>query len=783
MKTRLYSVLKFAIGWPLSVLAFLFIAKIIYDQAPSLSANIHQLNPVLLGYGILSFIIYYFLRSYIWFRILKAFSYKLPFRSSNYLWAMSELKRYIPGSVWSFLGRAVLFGTKGVEKKDTGKGLIIEAEIFVLGSFIVSLSGLPMLVPDYNALIGWAAFIVVFVGSLAFIFNRKLLHFIHNDKLKVFLPPFHPLENILHLVLSASGLFFFGLGNYLVISSIFFLDPQQLPQLIGVFVFAFVIGYLSIVTPAGFGVREGIVVFGLSKFLAPAAAAFSALFSRLLLIISELMYIAVTYLWNSLSLPRKIEKWCAEHPHELIVIGMCLIYTIYFSSVSFLRYDHFYAGRFDLGNMAQTVWNTSRGDIFMFTNPDSTEEITRLAFHADFFLILLAPFYWIWPDPRMLLLIQTIIVAAGAYFVYLLSVRILNNKIVGIVLAFAYLINPSIERANIYDFHAATLVTTFLLGAFYFYLKKDYKWFAVFAVLAGLCKEQIWAIIAIFGIFLMVHQKKFIAGALVFFFSAGIFYFLVSYAIPHASPKVSHFALQFFSDYGDTPAAVIKTVILSPDKIIAVFFEDEHLRYLKQLFSPLGYLSYLAPVFLVFAGPDLLINILSNNSQFHQIYYQYTAAISPFIFIAAIYGIWVLQWVLKPKNLALFYSLVCLYILYFSVMAAYHFGPLPGSQEPNIAMFTKPEKNQKLINKTLEQIPPGLKVAASNNIGSHLSNRKQLYVLPVGADKADVLVFLLTDSEHGTSFLPEQELVRKLSNDPRYKIIVQKDEFTVFQKK
>src|SRR5256885_1695385 len=143
MKSRLYSVVKFLIGLPLTLLAFFFILKIIITQLPSLESNIHSIHLFLLGYGIICFIIFYFIRSYLWFRILKNYKYTISFQESSYLWALSELKRYIPGNVWSFLGRTVLFQRKGIQKKDIAKGLIFEAELFVIGSAIVSLFALP----------------------------------------------------------------------------------------------------------------------------------------------------------------------------------------------------------------------------------------------------------------------------------------------------------------------------------------------------------------------------------------------------------------------------------------------------------------------------------------------------------------------------------------------------------------------------------------------------------------------------------------------------------------
>lgn len=784
MKSHLYSVMKFAIGWPLSLLALFFIIKILSTQVSTLVANLHTIEPALLSFGIFSFVIFYFLRSYLWCRILKQYDHDIPFRESGYLWAMSELKRYIPGNVWSFLGRAVLFKEKGVTKKDIGKGLIIEAAIFVLGCAVISLLSLPFLLPTQYA--GYGSFIefLVIVTVILYCQNRKISS-LFSGKLRNLIhflfPPFPPRETFFLIGLSTIALFFFGLGNYLVITSVVFLDPKIILPLIGVFVLAFVAGYLSIITPAGFGVREGVVLFALAKIIPSALAAFGALFSRVILIVSELIFILLSYLWHHTNntFILSIEKLITKHPQVSIVGVLSFFYTIYFTTVSFLRYDNYYTGRFDLGNMAQTVWNTLHGNIFLFTNPNGVEQVSRLAFHADVILIFFAPFYAVWENPKMLLLIQTVVVAAGAFFVYAIARDVLKHRNLALVFAFAYLLNPSIQRANIYDFHAVTLVTTFFLAAYYFFLKKRYKYFILFALLAALCKEQIWLVVSLFGFLLFFWHKKWILGTGIFVFSIGMFYYLFWHAIPNAL-GAQHFALSYLSDFGDSPAQIIKSIFLSPDKIVEIILEPSRMKYITQLFSPLGYVSFLFPFFLIFAGPDLLINLLSSNVQLHQIYYQYTATITPFIFLSAIYGAYVLRKLpTKQLNISasfLTFALI-IYILTASLKGAYLFSPLPGSKEPNLHMFTKQIQNRAIIDEYLAQIPQEASVAASNDLGSHLSHRKNIYVVPFGLDRADVVVLLITTDPQAEKALVA---VRK---DRHYKEVLHKDGFYAFERK
>src|SRR5258706_7800196 len=126
------------------------------------------------------------------------------------------------------------------------------------------------------------------------------------------------------------------------------------------------------------------------------------------------------YVISALRFLSNIEK------EQWILLSLILLYIIYFTYFTFQKHELFLTGRYDLGNMDQTVWNTFHGRIFSFTNPDFDKTMSRLSVHADFILILLAPFYLIWSNARMLLFIQTVVIAFGALFVYLVGKKILS---------------------------------------------------------------------------------------------------------------------------------------------------------------------------------------------------------------------------------------------------------------------------------------------------------------------------------------------------------------------
>src|SRR5438046_1378536 len=106
MRNRILSWLTYLIGWPFSLIAFIFIIRLIYLQLTKFSGHINQISLPFLIIETIFFMLFYLLKSYVWSRILTYKGYSLRFHDVCLLWLTSEIKRYIPGNIWSFLGRS-----------------------------------------------------------------------------------------------------------------------------------------------------------------------------------------------------------------------------------------------------------------------------------------------------------------------------------------------------------------------------------------------------------------------------------------------------------------------------------------------------------------------------------------------------------------------------------------------------------------------------------------------------------------------------------------------------
>lgn len=305
IKSNLFTILKFAFGWPLSAVALIFVGRIIISNGTTVFSKLTELNLLLLFSGIICFLLYYFIRTYIWKILLKSQGYNIPQRKASFLWEISELKRFIPGNIWSYLGRATLFSDIGIPLKIVAKSLIIETESFLLGCFIIS----ALLIFIYPKTIPFnitSIFLVLLLILLIFLTGLFINHSLFTKyikgkfflKLIVFFPNSSPKFNTIILLNSLLYLFFFGFGTYFTITSLTFISPEHFLRLSMFFVVSLLIGYLSFVTPMGLGVRESVMIFGLSHFISINTAGIMSIFARIILIFSELLFLIISYLWN-----------------------------------------------------------------------------------------------------------------------------------------------------------------------------------------------------------------------------------------------------------------------------------------------------------------------------------------------------------------------------------------------------------------------------------------------------------------------------------------------------
>jgi hypothetical protein len=171
----------------------------------------------------------------------------------------------------------------------------------VLSVGVALLAGLPVLLAERArlgrpALLG--AVVVLVAAALAAVFRRQLLALARRR-----LPGFDPAD----LTPSAGtvALLTVGYAAYWVVTGVAFaalvaslypLAASDVPVVVAAYAAAYAVGFLALLTPAGLGVREGVLVVALAPVLPAGPALVVALISRLWMMLVELAGAAAAHL-------------------------------------------------------------------------------------------------------------------------------------------------------------------------------------------------------------------------------------------------------------------------------------------------------------------------------------------------------------------------------------------------------------------------------------------------------------------------------------------------------
>jgi uncharacterized membrane protein len=339
---------------------------------------------------------------------------------------------------------------------------------------------------------------------------------------------------------------------------------------------------------------------------------------------------------------KPIELRRQERIARWLFILVVVAYVLVIGHQALLRYDTFRATAFDLGNMDQVLWNTIHGRLFQFTNQavDWYGPPTRLAVHFEPILLPLSLLYAFHADPRILLIFQTLALAAGALPVYLLTRKFLREwPLLAALMAAAYLLSPAVLGISIFDFHPVALATPLLLYALLALEYRRYGWFMCACVLAASCKEDVPLTLSILGLFLIWRYRLPRLGIALTLGSILWSYMAWGIIIPHFYPGAQHNNFWYrYESLGSSPGEAIINVIIHPWLLFTTFITLDRFYYLAGLLRSTGFLALLGPEWFLLALPALAENLLSTDSLTYSGIYHYNAAIVPFVMLAAIHG-------------------------------------------------------------------------------------------------------------------------------------------------
>jgi uncharacterized membrane protein len=453
----------------------------------------------------------------------------------------------------------------------------------------------------------------------------------------------------------------------------------------------------------------------------------------------------------------------------LLVVGACMaLYIAYFCWYTFRSDDLYLMRGWDVGIYDQAVWNTIHGRWFRSTSEEGWDNL--LADHVEPILLPISLLYFIWADPKMLLLVQTVGLALGALPVYWLARDGLGAalrrrsppgqaqettaliastpsgrlvELAAVTLALVYLLQPALHSANVFEFHPSALAVPFLLFALYFVRQGRPVLFTVFILLAMSTKEVLPLTTFAVGFYVVLACRKWKLGAMTMAVSALWFALAVFVVVPHFNTTgQSSYFNQSYTWLGASGTEILVRILTHPGLVWQRLASETTPAYLAGLLGPLGYVSVLGLPVMLLAAPALVLNALSNASPQYSLgsYFHYAVAITPFVVVAAIDGTALLircaGWLTarlratqgwaaraRPGMAALVPGL----ILAISLLAQWHHGYLPFSRD--FYLGSDPQRAA-AIHDIVRQVPPVASVSSDVYPDHGLSHRPDFYLYP-----------------------------------------------------
>ncbi|MBN2537105.1 flippase-like domain-containing protein [candidate division WOR-3 bacterium] len=285
--------LRFALGLVIVVAALYFlVSRLVRDWSQIPWSDIRFNYPVLVvSFGVL-FLLYLPVFGLTWTVLLRSLGERLSAFRATAIISVSQMGKYVPGKVWFTLGRAVLARRHGIPESKTVLTAFMEAGFALLAALL--LFGVTVILLPRGQVPGYAYWAFVLVPVCLVCLYPPLLRRIVNALLRRLKQPLLDINLPLPRIVAIVGLYLLmwvvqGFGCFLLINSFYPLALDRLPIVVGGYALAWILGFLSLVTPAGLGVREGILTFAFRFAMPEPVAILAALLTRVWITLAEVV--------------------------------------------------------------------------------------------------------------------------------------------------------------------------------------------------------------------------------------------------------------------------------------------------------------------------------------------------------------------------------------------------------------------------------------------------------------------------------------------------------------
>ncbi|RLV51008.1 DUF2079 domain-containing protein [Nocardioides mangrovicus] len=259
--------------------------------------------------------------------------------------------------------------------------------------------------------------------------------------------------------------------------------------------------------------------------------------------------------------------------------------------------------------------------------------------HFSPVLVLAVPLYWIWADPRMLLLLQAALVAASVPVVARFARRHATPG-VALALSAAYALGWPLQQLASFDFHEVAFAVPLLALALDGLDRRSDRTLLLACVGLLLVREDMGLVVACLGLIracrVRTGWRSRSVGVGLSVVGVLAYEVVTSVVIPHFSVTGTWGYWGYGAIAPDVPG-VLAVVVEHPLRVAAMFVDSQVKVYtLVALF--IGCVAVLRSPFLLVAAPLLASRFLSARESLWVVPYHYNSVLWPVLFVGALDG-------------------------------------------------------------------------------------------------------------------------------------------------
>lgn len=424
-----------------------------------------------------------------------------------------------------------------------------------------------------------------------------------------------------------------------------------------------------------------------------------------------------------------------------------------FFALAWQRHATFHARNFDLAFYARLAWGES--------HHDGWEPIVDAHVYGLHFVWALELLGWVGVllgQVRTLLLAQSIAVALAAWPLARIGARALRDAVggraVGLVGslggalgayagALAWLLHPNLSHVATNDFHPGTLATLPLAWCCEALHRRSAPGLAWSALGVLACREDLALVLVVLGLAFAFStwsapQRRGVGLGVAALAALYVAVFL-GYFHPRYAPATGSLELHF-GRWGGSAPEVLASVLTHPGEVVAWLAAPERAPYLVVITASLAFLPFLAPEWLLLAGPVLATNLLSAFPTTLFLDSHYLTPAVPALVAGALVGASRASVLLRgrseaPLSRAAFALPLC---------ACAGLGHLLAGGSPVGARFDREayvlDARAEGIGRALEVVPEGASVQAPERVLAHFAERRVLARPPPPERNTDYVV-------------------------------------------